>query len=133
MDPVLVGVHPDLLSKWDRVCAIMHTAGCPIRATQGLRTTAQQQALYAQGRTTSGPIVTNADGVTTRSRHQSAPDGWGHAIDAAFMGADPYLDKDPRGAAKWALYGAAVQVVGCVWGGAWASFPDRPHMELPRT
>ena len=42
----------------------------------GLRTTADQQALYAQGRTTPGNTVTKADGVNNKSYHQS-----GMAID----------------------------------------------------
>jgi peptidoglycan L-alanyl-D-glutamate endopeptidase CwlK len=35
-----------------------------------LRTVEEQQALYAQGRTAPGRIVTNADGVRNLSRHQ---------------------------------------------------------------
>lgn len=43
-----------------------------MRVCQGLRTTAQQQAAYAEGRTAPGRVVTNADGVHHKSiiRHR---------------------------------------------------------------
>lgn len=47
----------------------------------GVRTTAEQQVLYAQGRTKKGAIVTYADGVKNKSNHQKKADGYGHAID----------------------------------------------------
>ena len=39
--------------------------------TSGFRTVEKQQSLYAQGRTKPGKIVTNADGVISKSNHQS--------------------------------------------------------------
>jgi peptidoglycan L-alanyl-D-glutamate endopeptidase CwlK len=37
----------------------------------GLRTTQEQQLLYAQGRTMPGKIITNCDGIKKKSNHQS--------------------------------------------------------------
>jgi hypothetical protein len=41
-----------------------------LRIIQALRTTQEQEDLYAFGRTKPGKIVTNADGVRNLSRHQ---------------------------------------------------------------
>lgn len=122
----LVGVHPTLIEKIERVLAAMAILGYPMKVTQGVRTVAQQQALYAQGRTKPGKVVTNCDGVRTRSNHQPHADGLGHAVDCAAAGPDPYPSDFP-----WPLYGAAVRAVGLIWGGSWTRFQDRPHAELP--
>ncbi len=45
--------------------------------TYGVRTTEEQQALYARGRTEPGGIVTNCDGVIAKSNHQG-----GFAVDS---------------------------------------------------
>ena len=119
----------------------MAALGFPMRVTEGLRTIARQQTLYAQGRTSPGKIVTNCDGVSKKSRHQAASDGLGHAVDCAFIGIDPFGEKLepgeklPADRQPWAAYGAAVQAVGLVWGGGpsflKAGLNDRPHAELP--
>lgn len=119
-------LHPDLLAKLGRVLAAMSALGFPMKVTSGVRTVAQQQALYARGRTTPGRIVTNADGIQKRSNHQPHPDGYGHAADCAFAGPDPFGEAQP-----WAAYGACARAVGLVWGGDWTTFRDRPHVELP--
>jgi peptidoglycan L-alanyl-D-glutamate endopeptidase CwlK len=70
----LEGVHPDLVERIGRVLAAMAVLGFPMLVTEGLRTLARQQALYAQGRTKPGRIVTHMDGVKKRSKHQPADD-----------------------------------------------------------
>lgn len=125
----LEGVHPALVEKVKRIQAAMAALGFPMVVTAGRRTVAEQQALYAQGRTKPGAIVTNADGVTHRSNHQEKSDGFGHAVDLAFVdgaGQPSWAEHWP-----WNAYGACVQAVGLVWGGAWISIKDRPHCELP--
>lgn len=122
---VLDGVHPDLVTKIGSVLAAMSALGHPMRVCQGLRTTAQQQALYAQGRTAPGSIVTKADGVHTRSNHQTHQDGLGHAVDCCFTTGLPFGETQP-----WRAYGENCKAVGLKWGGDWPT-PDRPHTELP--
>lgn len=105
----------------------MSVLGWEIIPTSGVRSTAQQQALYAQGRTTPGPIVTYADGVEKRSNHQVRADGYGHAIDFCFL-----VEGKPSWnlALPWRLVGEAGKALGLEWGGDWKR-PDRPHLELP--
>lgn len=88
---------------------------------QGRRTQAEQDRLYAQGRTEPGPIVT----WTRNSKHIS-----GDAVDVA-----PYpIDWDNEemfyklaGVIKAA---AAIEGVDIKWGGDWKKTKDMPHFEL---
>lgn len=108
-----------------------HTA---IRVVQGLRTFAEQDELYAQGRTKPGKIVTNAKGG--QSIHC-----FGLALDFALM-----YDKDKNGTyetlswntsedfdkdkqADWLEVVRVFKEAGYVWGGDWVSFKDYPHLE----
>lgn len=124
----LYGVNPILIDRVSRVLAAMEALGFAMMPTDGLRTTEQQRALYAQGRTVPGAIVTHADGVNTRSNHQPKSDGLGHAVDCCFV-----VNGKPSWDARlpWKAYGAAAEAVGLKWGGAWASLVDLPHVELP--
>lgn len=118
----LQGVHPTLVTA---VLTLLNEF--PMFVAQGVRTVDQQQALYAQGRTAPGHIVTNADGILKRSNHQPHADGLGHAVDLAWTGTDPFGDSQP-----WPAFGAQVEALGLVWGGSWhSSLVDRPHIELP--
>lgn len=135
--PKLIGVHPVLVRKGALVLQAMALLGFPMRVVQGVRTTEQQQALYAQGRTKPGAIVTNADGVRTRSNHQPRVDGFGHAIDCAFVNVNGTPDSsddrvDWSDDLPWGTYGRCATAVGLRWGGDWKSIVDRPHVELPR-
>lgn len=121
----LDGIHPDLKSRLETVFAAMLAAGHAMFVVQGVRTVAQQKALYAKGRTVPGPVVTYKDGVTHKSNHQPWADGLGHAVDCAFLGADPFGDRQP-----WETYGQLVEAQGLIWGGRWTGLVDRPHAEL---
>jgi peptidoglycan L-alanyl-D-glutamate endopeptidase CwlK len=126
----LDGLHPELVEKVQRVLAAMAALGFPMMVTDGLRTTEQQQALFAKGRTAPGSIVTNADGVKAKSNHQMKADGFGHAVDCTFLDANGKPTWD--GMKPWAAYGACAVAVGLTWGGNWKSkLVDRPHIELP--
>lgn len=101
--------------------------GSPVKITQTLRTWDEQAALYAQGRTRPGAVVTKA-------RPGSSMHNFGLAFDVAFAGPDPYLDalakKDASAArAAWEKIGALGEECGLAWGGRWKSFQDRPHFE----
>jgi peptidoglycan L-alanyl-D-glutamate endopeptidase CwlK len=122
----LRGVHPRLIAAVEVLLAQMATIGHPMMVAQGLRTTKQQQELYAKGRTTKGPRVTNADGIKAKSNHQAKDDGFGHAVDLAFVAPEPFADSHP-----WTEMGVRAERLGLKWGGRWTSFPDRPHVELP--
>jgi peptidoglycan L-alanyl-D-glutamate endopeptidase CwlK len=122
----LQGCHPELVARISKVLDAMTVLGVPMIVTDGVRTTAQQRALYAKGRTVPGPIVTNADGVTKLSNHQIKGDGFGHACDVAFLvNGQPSWDSR----LPWKCYGACVEALGLVWGGSWTALHDLPHAE----
>lgn len=133
----LAGVHPYLAAKLLLVLDAMELLGFPMFVVESLRTDLRQQELYAQGRTTPGAIVTNADGIDKvlgghgKSMHQRQHDGYGHAVDCAFLD-DPtttrietWSDGQP-----WDLYGRMAEQFGITWGGRWQSIHDHPHVEL---
>ncbi len=62
-----------IASAWIKACA---TEGISVAIGETLRTVAEQDALYAQGRTKPGNKVTNARGSSYSSQHQ-----WGIAFD----------------------------------------------------
>lgn len=90
--------------------------------TQGFRSKAQQDELYAQGRTKKGNIVTNAKGSDYSSQHQ-----WGIAFDIAIN--DKKLLYDEATIRKVAKI-AKSKKVGLAWGGDWVSPVDTPHFYL---
>jgi peptidoglycan L-alanyl-D-glutamate endopeptidase CwlK len=124
----LTGVHPTLVMAVRKILIAMKFIGRPMMVTDGVRTLQKQQALYAQGRTAPGKIVTNADGILIRSNHQAKGDGWGYAVDLAFLrdGKPSWAEDHP-----WKLYGEMAKALGLRWGGDWKALNDRPHIELP--
>lgn len=90
--------------------------------TQGYRTFAESEKLYAQGRTVPGEIVTNAQAGS--SYHN-----YGLAIDFALMidGKTIWNEKHP----SWATVVNIFKKHGFTWGGDFAgSFKDYPHLEM---
>lgn len=83
------------------------------------RTVAQQDALYAQGRTEPGNRVTNARGG--QSWHN-----YGLGADVVFSTANGQPSWPENG--NWTRYGQIAQSNGLTWGGNWRN-PDRPHVE----
>ncbi len=120
-------VHPRLKVAVEGILAKMMELGFPMIVTDTLRTLEEQQALYAQGRTKPGKIVTRADGVKNKSNHQAKDDGFAHAVDMCFLvGSKPSWD--PK--LPWSKYGEVAKSFGLAWGGDWTK-PDLPHIELP--
>ena len=121
----LRGVYPPLASAVHTLIQQLLAQGHTAVITQGVRTSSQQAALYAIGRTKPGKIVTNCDGVVKVSNHQPKADGYGYAVDLAW--------RTPNGGitweGPWALMGRLAQSLGLTWGGAWTSYLDRPHLE----
>jgi len=104
----------------------MHDAGLDARILDdgGFRSYADQDRLYARGRTAPGPKVTNARGGQsnhnfTLAYDASQFDGHGHYIGS---GSDP----------AYARAGKLGEAAGLEWGGDWQRFKDRPHYQFTR-
>jgi len=116
-------LHPYLQSKISELISICHQNGLEIEIGECLRTVAEQDALYAKGRTTPGMKVTNAKGSTYSSMHQ-----WGIAFDFYRNdGKGAYYDKD----GFFTKVGKLGKSIGLEWGGSWISIKDKPHFQLP--
>ena len=93
----------------------------------GLRSTARQQELYAQGRTKAGKKITWVDGVTKMSRHQS-----GDAFDI-YAYVDGKASWDPKHYAPIAKHLQKVAKeqfgINLEWGGEWSK-QDLPHFQI---
>lgn len=129
----LKGIHPNLVAVLTKAIA---TSPVDFTLTDGLRTTAQQQALYAKGRTTAGSKVTNADGVKNKSNHQAKSDGYGYAIDLyPYYNGSVQVNDDKTIINKIAPHIKKVAKemgINIEWGGDWKSFKDYPHFELKK-
>lgn len=113
-------VHPALAERVFAAAAALRLRGIQVEVVQGLRTFAQQDALYAQGRTAPGPRVTNARGG--QSNHN-----FGLAVDLCPIAQGRPNWETP--ASVWEATGA--EAAGLEWGGRWKTIIDRPHVQLP--
>jgi peptidoglycan L-alanyl-D-glutamate endopeptidase CwlK len=95
------------------------TSGIAIKIISGTRTYEAQNALYEQGRSRPGPIVTNARGGY--SNHN-----FGVAFDIGVFEGGRYLDESPA----YKAVGTLGKQLGLEWGGDWKSIQDEPHFEL---
>lgn len=99
--------------------------GCDIVVISGNRTYKEQDALYAQGRTKPGAIVTNAKGGY--SNHN-----FGIAFDVGIFLGKIYLDggtKEQKALAAKVHKAISEHAAACglEWGGDWESIVDLPH------
>ncbi|MEI7027223.1 M15 family metallopeptidase [Paenibacillus sp. y28] len=113
-------LHPTVAALARQLLQLVEAEGMDVLITQTLRTVEEQDALYAQGRTAAGAIVTNAKGGY--SYHN-----YGLALDYCLVNAD--------GSASWVVNSDWRRVAelakgfGFAWGGDWTSFVDYPHLE----
>ena len=115
-------LHPALGTALRSMVADLGAQGIVVEVVQGLRTIAEQDELFAKGRTKPGAIVTQARGG--QSNHN-----YGLAADLCpFAGDKPDWDAPMP---VWAAIGAAAAAHGLEWGGQWKKFLDKPHVQLP--
>jgi len=113
-----VELYPKVAQLRDLFVGIMAAVGHPIMVTDEYRSYAEQDALYAKGRTTPGPIVTNAKGGDSFHNHRVA-------FDIAFRSGSGITYEGP-----WDMAGEIAEVLGLEWGGKWENFVDRPHFQF---
>lgn len=126
---------------YDQMMAAIHedpwfaTNGIDVLTTSTRRDNESQDALYAQGRTKPGKIVTNVKGGGSMHNYGVAFDivptrhgvpVWGTKGNG--------IDENPTDDATddleaWERIAAHGRAVGLEWGGDWVSFQDRPHFQ----
>jgi peptidoglycan LD-endopeptidase CwlK len=93
--------------------------GIQVKLLSGLRSYAEQDALYAQGRTTAGTKITQA-----RAGHSNH--NFGIAFDIGVFVGNKYLADAPQ----YKAVGALGMELGLEWGGNWKTIVDQPHFQL---
>lgn len=115
-------LHPKLQIIIQKFLLECKKKGFKVGIGECLRTVEEQNALYAQGRTTKGDIVTYAKGTSYGSLHQ-----WGVAFDfyrndgkGAYYDKDDFFYKVGQIGKKYDLF----------WGGDFESMIDKPHFQM---
>lgn len=119
-------LHPELQVCVNKFLEECKKQGLNVLITETLRTQSEQEALYAQGRTTSGKIVTNCRGY-------QSPHCWGVAFDFCrnvkgkeYDNSDGFFERVGK-IAKTVFDNTEYDLF---WGGDFKSFVDRPHVEM---
>ena len=113
-------LQPEVAAKCNEFIAACAAAGIDLLITSTYRDLESQAALYAQGRTTPGSVVTNAK--AGQSYHN-----WKVAFDFV-----PLVAGKPR----WddldifRQCGTIAESVGLEWAGRWHSFPEMAHCQF---
>lgn len=120
------GLHPSVRKEMETIineCDAALTGRANVRITQGLRTFAEQDALYAQR-----PKVTNAKGGQSVHNYGFAVDIC-LIIDGTQASWDVKKDWDGDKIADWDECVKIFAKHGWSWGGNWSSFKDMPHFD----
>jgi hypothetical protein len=108
-------ITPDTKEKCLALLELGAEKGYSLYVLSGLRSCAEQNAIYAQGRTKPGPIVTQARGCVS----------WhvlGRAFDVGFHNIKAALS-------DYRAVGELGKSLGLIWGGDFKGFFDGPHFE----
>ncbi|MBY0123314.1 M15 family metallopeptidase [Bacillus sp. S/N-304-OC-R1] len=119
----LIGVHAAVSERARLLIEKAHAEGIFIIVTQGLRTYAEQNTLYEQGRTKPGKIVTNARGGYSFHNFGLAFDFCVCDIVGGKLVPNWFVDQ------RWKRAGEIGKSLGLEWGGDWTSFRDYPHFQ----
>lgn len=113
-----------VLAEATRECAGKYEGFAAWKVFEGFRSQARQTALYNQGRTTPGSIVTNA---RISLYHNKCI-----AVDVVWVGesGNPHWD---GAAGLWAQFGHCAKAAGLEWGGSWSGgLGDVGHIQITK-
>lgn len=131
-ESVLLSLDPKAIPLFrEFLCLAKGTAatlGCDYVLISGNRTFTEQDALYAQGRTKPGDIVTKAKGGESNHNFRVAADA------GVFLG-KLYLDNGSPAQKQLAsrvhkVCSLHAEACGLEWGGNWKSIVDEPHFQV---
>jgi peptidoglycan L-alanyl-D-glutamate endopeptidase CwlK len=138
-------LHPKVRAEVDNIYrnqivpALTGRAICRFAYT--LRTFAEQNALFAQGRTRLFDANGKRLGVVTKARGGQSIHNYGLALDIVLIkdtnsdgrvdtaSWETNVDFDKDGKADWIEVVNILKANGWEWGGDWRSFKDKPHFE----
>lgn len=130
-------LHPDIRSLYDQLLAWSVTQGLDVRPIAIWGSPIEQDALYAQGRTTPGKIVTY-DQCSTSKHCFCLPDGTpaSKAFDLGlFSPQGLYISSGNNQGyyllgQQWLNMASANPDLELVWGGEWKTLKDVDHFQI---
>lgn len=111
---------PQVRSRVEAFLKAADDAGIDLLVTSTYRDNASQDALYAQGRTAPGRIVTNAKAGQSYHNFRCAVD-----VVPVRNGKPVWDSKDP----VWQTVGRLGKAAGLEWAGDWKRFKEFPHFQ----
>lgn len=111
---------PPVRERVDKFLAACEAAGIDMLVTSTYRDNESQDALYAQGRTTPGRIVTNAKGGQSFHNYRCAVD-----VVPLVNGKCVWDSINPI----WKQIAVLGKETGLEWAGNWLRFPEYPHFQ----
>lgn len=125
-------LYPPFAAQLVNLDVRLAAAGLPFKLFMGFRTWAEQDALYAQGRTAPGKIVTNARGGESWHCFGFASDyvlnDAGDKPTASWSW-DTRADVNRDGRSDWMQLAEIAEACGLEAGARWKKFPDLPHCQ----
>lgn len=119
----ITDLHPQFQPKVHEFMDAAKAAGLDVLIYCTYRDRAEQDALYAQGRTKPGRKVTNAKGGQSAHNHGLAFDG------VPLIHGKPMWDETHP---SWVTYGHVASAVGLEWAGDWVGdMREKPHVQMP--
>ena len=114
---------PEVKVKVEQFISLCKDAGIELLVTSTYRDDESQAALYAQGRTTPGNIVTNAGPGDSYHNYRCAVDV------VPLVGGKPnWNTSDP----VWQTVGLLGEQAGLDWAGKWVHFKELAHFQYSR-
>jgi len=132
----LTNINPIVADKALQLVSLAFDKGYKLLITQGLRTYAEQNELYAQSRTQaqlnkvglSNVVAKPNEPWATNARGGYSYHNFGLAFDFAVLDKDDKIDWDTT--SKYNTVGSLGKTLGLEWGGDWKSAKDRPHFQM---
>jgi len=121
-------LHPDLQPLCEKLLDQLKDAGIDARVIFTYRTPAEQNKIYAQGRTLPGKKVTNLQGSASKHCFTIGDKPAAKAFDLAIFDNGDYVENgdDPR----YLQAGEMGEALGLTWGGRWHSPHDPSHFQI---
>ena len=110
---------PQARVRVDKLIEVCKAAGIDLLVTSTYRDNESQDALYAQGRTQPGKIVTKAKGGQSFHNYRCAVDV------VPLVNGKPVWDDTML----WSQIGGLGKQVGLEWAGDWQTFKEYPHFQ----
>ena len=111
---------PEVKTKVEQFISLCKDAGIELLVTSTYRDNESQAALYAQGRTTPGNIVTNAGPGESYHNYRCAVD-----VVPLVNGKPDWDGSHP----VWATIGSLGEQAGLDWAGKWVHFKELAHFQ----